>query len=90
VTEEIYDPSKPLAESSMIVTRIGEEVTLNWNSAKGFLYTVSYSDKLSRQPGYRPLPGYVRIPGTGGPLQARDRVPLNKDRRYQLSVVPVD
>jgi hypothetical protein len=87
VTEQIrHSPS--LAESSLIVTRSGEEVTLHWQTEPGSLYTISYTDRRGQPGGWKLLPGWVNVPGTGALMMATDRVRADQDRRYQLGVRP--
>ncbi len=70
----------------LMVARSGEKVLLQWSSRLHELYSIMWADSGERTAAWKPLPGAVRIPGTGGPLSVEDRVPAGVERHYRLSV----
>jgi len=79
-------PTEPLAEATLIVTRSGEDVVLQWASDPGVYYTVFYNDSASAGRLWMPLAGAERLQGTGGDIRISDRVAAGVQRRYRLNV----
>jgi len=76
----------PTRDRALIVCVVQDEVTLTWNSERGRLYTILYTDKPSGDAIWSPLPGYVRMPGTGRTETLKFRVDPIRPRRFNLRV----
>lgn len=79
-------PTEPLAEATLIVTRSGEEVFLQWASEPGVSYTVFYTDSAAAGKRWAPLAHAQNLRGTGEDIMISDRVAPGIPRRYRLHV----
>ena len=82
VTEIAEVPGQTL--TTLVTSRAGEEVRGSWNTESGKLYTVLYAPNRDARTQWRVLPGYQMLPGTGGRMLLKDRVPLGENRYYRL------
>ena len=78
----------PLAETTMIVTRSGDTVNLQWASQPNMDYLVWYTDQRGTRGTWKILPGSERIRGTGKPVVIRDLPPRGQNRYYRVQAVP--
>ncbi len=76
----------PDAHRALFVCVVEDQVTLSWKSEKGYLYTIIYTDKPSGDAHWQPLPGYIRMPGTGRTETLQFRVDPTRPRRFNLRV----
>ncbi|MCX7818959.1 MAG: hypothetical protein N2652_07125 [Kiritimatiellae bacterium] len=76
----------PSRERALFVCVVQDEVTLSWHSERGRLYTILYTDKPSGDAIWSPLPGYVRMPGTGRTETLKFKVDPLRPRRFNLRV----
>ncbi len=76
----------PSRERALIVCVVQDEVTLTWHSERGRLYTILYTDKPSGDAIWSPLPGFVRMPGTGRTETLKFRMDPLRPRRFNLRV----
>lgn len=76
----------PRRERALFVCVVQDEVTLSWDSERGRLYTILYTDKPSGDAIWSPLPGYVRMPGTGRTETLKFKVDPIRPRRFNLRV----
>jgi hypothetical protein len=84
----IREIEEPLADTTMMVTRAGDETSLGWASQIGTNYTIWYADRRDARAVWKPLPGAERVRGTGSTITFRDRVPTGKNRYYRLQAQP--
>jgi hypothetical protein len=71
--------------SSLVVVEVEGAVQMSWQSQTGRSYTILYSDTGDESPDqWKPLPGYTEMPGSGGSMSAKDRLPAGVDRKYRL------
>ena len=84
VREEI----KPLADTTLIVTRAGDQMTLSWLGETGITYTIWHTARSDARTPWKVLPGAERMRGTGQQVTWRDRVPSGQARYYRLQAVP--
>lgn len=80
---------KPVSETTLIVTRAGEETTLSWASQAGATYAVMFADSRDSRTRWQPLPGAERLKGNGSNLVVHDRVPTGRTRYYRLQLLSV-
>lgn len=76
----------PRKDRALFVCVAGDEATLSWKSEKGFFYTLLYADKPTGQAVFQPLPGYVRMPGSGRTETLKFKVDPARPRRFNLRV----
>ncbi len=76
----------PEKHRALFVCVVEDKVTLSWNSEKGYLYTILYTDKPQGDAVWLPLPGYVRMPGTGRTETLVFRIDPARPRRFNLRV----
>lgn len=77
--------------TSLVVVEVEGRVQMSWSSIEGRSYTIIYSDNANTPVNqWRPLPGYVDIPGTGGQMTATDNIPKGATRHYRLRTAVVD
>lgn len=88
-TVRVIEEEPPLAETVLMVARTSEGMHLQWASRTGFVYTVLYADRRDGKARWQPLPGAVRLMGTGQPITLRDRIAASQPRYYRLQVLPV-
>jgi hypothetical protein len=74
--------------TSLVVTRVGRDVTIQWMSETDKVYSVIYSDRLSRGARFQLLPSATRIRGTGQLIRLRDTPPEGVSRLYDLHIEP--
>lgn len=77
---------KPAAQTTLVVTRAGDRVQMQWQSARGATYTVIYSTALGSGARWQPLPQASRLKGTGELMQVEDRPPPGRPRYYDIQV----
>jgi hypothetical protein len=78
----------PSSEDAVFVVRVGEEVSISWNSEPGKLYTIVTKDRTRRNAEWQPVPGYVDMPGTGKMERVVLRVSPDESRAFNLKVTP--
>ncbi len=78
----------PSAKRALIVAQSGDEVTLQWKTEKGFLYTILFTDKPEGEARWAPLPGYVNMAGSGMQETVKFKVDPVRPRRFNLRVAP--
>lgn len=78
----------PVAKTNLMTSRAGDTVNLEWQTQKGMIYTVTYSETLSPRPHWIPLPQATRVLGTGSAMRATDRVPFGARRFYNIVTEP--
>lgn len=76
----------PDPRRGLFVCTVENRVTLSWKSEKGFLYTIMYTDKPSGDARWAPLPGHVRMPGTGQTETLKFETDPTQPRRFNLRV----
>jgi hypothetical protein len=79
----------PVIETTLIVTRAGNTATLQWKSDPRVFYTVVYASRKDAKAEWKPLPGYVKIRGSGETITITDKVPFGEKRHYRLHVEPI-
>lgn len=89
VTTVVEDARKPAAEITWITTQTGDETTLHWESDPAIFYTVLYADRKDAGAEWKPLPGYVRMKGTGQEITVTDTVPPGEKRHYRVYPEPL-
>jgi hypothetical protein len=85
VVEEV----EPLAKARLVVSRAGEQATLQFASERGVIYEVLYASSRDAGTTWKKLPGAERVLGTGQLIQFKDRIPYGAPRYYRLKVVQV-
>lgn len=70
-----------------MVVRGGQEVQLTWQSRRGQVYNVLFTDSVGNNARWEILPGYVNMTGTGEDFRAVDYVPTHIKRRYKLDTI---
>ena len=84
----VTEIQKPAAQIKLFTTRVGDEVTLSWQTRPGEQYAIMYSETRGGGGHWTALPGCERIDGTGETLQKNDEVAAGMQRYYRLVVVP--
>ncbi len=79
----------PSSANAVFITRVGDELTISWNSEVGMLYTLVTKDKTRRDAEWQPVTGYVDMPGTGRMEKVILRVSSDEPRAFNLKVVPM-
>ncbi|HDL77350.1 MAG TPA: hypothetical protein ENG36_01110 [Lentisphaerae bacterium] len=74
--------------TTLTTTRVGNRVILAWESRPDTYYTVVYTSAGRGPAPWRPLPGCVRLRGTGGMIVITNYVSAGVERRYRLVVEP--
>jgi|APTNR8051073442_1049403.scaffolds.fasta_scaffold00153_48 hypothetical protein len=83
----VREEQKPLAETTMMVTRAGDSTTMTWTAQPAVDYVIWYADRRDAQARWLVLPGAERLRGQG-PMTWRDQVPSGRLRYYRLQAVP--
>ena len=83
----IREEQQPLADTTLIVTRAGEDTTLGWTAQPRTDYVIWYAERRDAQTRWKVLPGAERLRGQGA-MTWRDRVPTGQTRYYRLQAVP--
>ena len=81
----VPDPDEPEV-ATLVTARAGDDVTLQWKTEPGMVYSVVYTEKLSGGT-WDTVSGIERVEGTGGIVQFKDRVPAGVPRYYRLKAV---
>lgn len=76
-------------ETTLIITRVDDVATLQWDSDARAYYTVLYATRRDAKAHWQPLPGCVRIRGTGERITITDKIPPGETRYYRLHVEPI-
>jgi hypothetical protein len=84
----VTEIEKPVTQAALFTTRVGDDVTLSWQSKAGENYAIRYAGSRSSGSLWEVLPGCERIAGTGEVIQKADKVPAGTQRYYRLIVVP--
>ena len=84
----VREEQKPVADTTLMVTRAGEAMTLGWKALPDVDYVIWYADRRDAQARWKVLPGAERIAGRGQHVTWRDRVPTGQNRYYRLQAVP--
>ncbi len=84
----VREEETPLAETTLMVTRAGDVVNLQWASQRGFDYVVWYTDQRGARSAWKALPGSEQIRGTGAAIAIRDQPPRGQNRYYRVQAVP--
>ena len=79
---------QPVLETTLMVTRAGDETTLSWASEAGLTYAILFAEGRDSKARWQVLPGAERVRGTGSTVVWRDRVPTGKTRYYRLQALP--
>ncbi len=66
---------------------IGDGCLLSWVSQENEVYTVLYTDTLTDST-WKPLAGFVNMPGTGQNLKVPDMAPKDSTRFYKIHMGP--
>ena len=78
----------PSSKSAVFITRVGDELTISWNSRPELVYTIVSRDRTRRDVAWAPVPGYENMPGAGNQQQVVLRVPVDDPRVFNLRAVP--
>lgn len=84
----VVEEQRPLAETTLMVTRAGDDMSMSWNTIPGALYAVFYADRRDAKARWQLVPGGERVVGTGSPVTIKDRVPAGKPRYYRVQLLP--
>jgi hypothetical protein len=81
----------PSRDRALMIAQSGDRVVLQWSSEKGKYYTLMFTDELytDREQGrarWSPLPGYIRMPGSGNKETREFQIDPAHPRRYNLHV----
>ena len=79
----------PLAKARLVVSRAGDEATLQFASERGVTYQILYSSSRDPRTPWKELVGAERVQGTGQLIQYTDRIPYGAPRYYRLKVIQV-
>ena len=60
----VREEQKPLAETTMMVTRAGDATTMTWTAQPAVDYVIWYADRRDAQARWTVLPGAERLHGT--------------------------
>lgn len=85
----IREEEKPLAETTMGITRAGDDVTLSWASQPDLAYCIWYTERREAKSRWNILPGAEQVRGNGQTLILRDRVPTGQTRFYRIQTIPL-
>ncbi len=81
-----------LEDRAVLVTaRVGDTVQMSWQSRADRRYTILYAEgtyAYTEGEGWKPLPNFQDIPGTGGEMVAVDRTSPDRPRTYRLQSRP--
>jgi hypothetical protein len=87
VTREIA-PKASLAKATLVVSRSGPDAHLQWKSDPSTVYTVLFAPSKKPDAQWKPMPGYIKIRGTGQMFTIKDTIPRGQTRYYRLHVEP--
>jgi hypothetical protein len=87
-TIRVVEEQRPLAETTLMVTRAGENMSLSFNTIAGSTYAVFYADRRDAKARWQLLRGGERVVGTGSTVTLTDRVPAGKPRYYRVQLLP--
>lgn len=79
---------QPVLETTLMVTRAGDETTLSWASDAGLTYVILFAEARDSKARWQVLPGAERVRGTGATVVWHDRVPSGTTRYYRLQGLP--
>ena len=85
----IREEEKPLADTTMGITRAGDDVTLSWASQADMAYCIWYTERREAKSRWKILPGAEQVRGNGKTLTLRDRVPTGQTRFYRIQTIPL-
>jgi hypothetical protein len=80
---------QPITETRLVMTRAGENVHLEWESDRRFVYSVFFSEDVAGGTSWRPLSGAQLLRGTGGRIVIQDRVDPAVRRYYRVHTAPL-
>lgn len=84
----VREEQRPLAETTLMVTRTGERMSLSWNTMPGAAYAVFFSDRRDAKARWQVLRGGEKVIGTGSAVTLTDRVPAGQPRFYRVQLLP--
>lgn len=80
---------KPVGGSvPLVITKSGDMANMQWESKRGYYYTVMYASSRSSRSVWKPLPRCIRIPGTGAHISVTDHFRVGETRHYRLHIEP--
>ena len=85
VTEIVSPP--PGKQTTLVVTRVGDQAILTWKPEKGIAYVLMCrDDKQNSQ--WKPLPGAQNLQSVSGEqFTITDQIPPGENRYYRLQVL---
>ena len=84
----VREIEKPAADTTLMVIRTEQVVTLQWQAEAGVDYVVWYADQRGARAMWKTLPGAERVVGQGDRVTLRDQVPSGVNRYYRLQAAP--
>ena len=83
----VVEEMEPLATAKLVVSRAGNEATLQFASERGVTYQILYAGSRDPRTAWQKLPGAERVQGTGSLIEFKDRIPYRTPRYYRLKVI---
>ena len=70
--------------SRLMISRGANGVNMQWKGLEGAFYALYYRDAGAADQGWKIVPGYERVAGTGALIQYRDTAPTARSRKYRV------
>lgn len=81
----VHEVVQPVTESTLVVARASNRVTLSWNATAGMYYTILYAQSQGADAQWEAMPGAVNLRATGSaPVELYDHVEGDVPRYYRL------
>ena len=86
----VHEIIKPIADTRLFVTHVGDTAVITWQSKAGEEYSIWYANNPEQglPATWQVLPGSERIAGTGGNIEKTDIVPGGVARYYRIVTRP--
>ena len=86
----VHEVIKPVADTRLFVTHVGDTAILTWQSKAGEEYSAWYTAQVQQgsPAGWQVLPGCEHISGTGATIERQDIVPGGNMRYYRIVTKP--
>lgn len=76
---------QPVTESTLVVARSANDVTLSWHAIGGMYYTLLYARSQGADADWKAMDGAVNLRATAsGPVEIHDHISARVPRYYRL------
>ena len=71
----------------LLISKGVNGVNMQWKGKEGVDYALYYRETVGVDQGWKIVPGFQQVTGTGGMIEYRDTSPTAKTRRYRVHTV---